>query len=177
MHIDTSHIHVNWDGPHSYDEAKKLTDGFVDFGVYQIYGAHPVYGSDVLLYIGKAVQQTFGTRLSQESWNFHNQDSSRVAVYVGRLSGYTETPDDEAWSEQISLVERLLIYAHWPAGNSSGLNVSFGQEFHGIHILNWGKYRDLLPEVSGARYSSRFGHDNGYKQYGESRRPLVDTSF
>lgn len=173
MPSETVHIHVEWSGPHSYAEALALQDEYTDFGVYQIYGSHPVYGSDVLLYIGKADQQTFGKRLGQENWNYHNQDSSRVMVYVGRLAGYGSTPRNDDWSRQISLVERLLIYSHWPAGNSSGLNVSFGLELHDVHVLNWGQYRDLLPEVSGARYSDRFGTFENYEVFGESRRPAA----
>jgi hypothetical protein len=161
----TLHIHVQWDGPHTYDDACNLQNDNQDFGVYQIYGAHPVYGSDVLIYIGKAEMQTFGKRLSQESWNFHNQDSSKLMVYVGRLAGYSSCPNDEEWSKQITLVERLLIYSHWPAGNSSGLNVSFGEDLYPIHILNWGQYRDLLPEVSGSRYSSQYDSEENYKVY------------
>jgi hypothetical protein len=161
----TTHIHVQWLGPLTYAEALQLKDA-TDYGIYQIYGSHPVYGSDVLLYIGKAAQQTFGKRLSQELWNYHNQDSSRVAVYVGRLSGYEGTPADDDWTAEISMVESLLIYSHWPAGNSSGLNVKFGENLHDIHILNWGKYRDLLPEVSGARYSNRYSSVENYTQYG-----------
>lgn len=162
------HIHIQWLGPFTYAEALQLKSA-ADYGVYQIYGSHPVYGSDVLLYLGKAVQQTFGKRLSQELWNYHNQDSSRVAVYVGRLAGYEGTPTDEVWTVQISMAERLLIYSHWPAGNSSGLNVQFGEDLHEVHILNWGKYRDLLPEVSGARYSNRYGSDENYAQYSMQR--------
>jgi len=169
----TTHLHVEWDGPFSYDAVKRLKDEFVDYGVYQVYGAHPVYGSDVLLYIGKADKQTFGVRLSQESWNFHNQDSTRVCVYVGRISGYNKTPRDSVWTKHITLVERLLIYSHWPAGNSSGLNVGFGKELYGVHVLNWGKYRDLLPEVSGSRYSDQFYEAENYKPYGDSRRPVA----
>ncbi len=167
--ISNSLIHIQWEGPLPYDEAKRLVDEHADYGVYQIYGAHPVYGSDVLLYIGRANSQTFGIRLRQEYWNYHNQDAARVCVYVGRLSGYAGTPTDEEWARQISLVERLLIYSHWPAGNSSGLNVEFSEDFQKVQVLNWGKYRDLLPEVSGARYSRRYESDDGYEPYGTDR--------
>lgn len=170
MQVESQYIHIQWEGPYSYSEASKLRDPCTDFGVYQIYGSHPVYGSDVLLYIGKAERQAFGVRLAQELWNDYNQDSSRLQFYVGRISGYGETPEDESWVEQISQAERLLICSHWPAGNSSGLNVKFGEDHHHIHVLNWGKHRDLLPEVSGARFSSRFESSDGYKQFGESRR-------
>ena len=158
-------IHVQWDGPYTYKEALKLKNEVVDYGVYQVYGSHPVYGSDVLLYLGKADRQTFGKRLSQEYWHYINQDSARVAVYVGRLHSYEGTPSIEMWSKQISTVERLLISSHWPAGNSSGLNTAFGEEFHHTHVLNWGAYRDLLPEVSGARYSDRYESEEKFEPY------------
>ncbi|HEY3431015.1 MAG TPA: hypothetical protein VGK09_00575 [Rhodocyclaceae bacterium] len=164
------HIHIQWSSPLKYSEALKLNDEFIDYGVYQVYGTHPLYGSDVLIYIGKADKQTFGKRLSQEGWGTYNQDAARVLVSVGRLSGYKETPPNDEWSRQISDVERLLIYSHWPAGNSSGLNVQFGKEHHDVHVFNWGEYRDLLPEVSGARYSDRYQSQEGYVYYGESRR-------
>lgn len=65
--MNQEEIHMVWEGPYSYEEiTNTLRDEYCDFGVYQIYGAHPIYGSDVLLYIGKADQQTFGVRLSQE---------------------------------------------------------------------------------------------------------------
>lgn len=158
------YIHVQWDGPYSYKDAVQLK-GNADYGVYQIYGSHPIYGSDVLLYIGKAEIQTFGKRLSQEIWDYHNQDSGRIAVYVGRIADYKAPPGEEEWNQAITVVERLLIYSHWPAGNSSGLNAAFGDELHNLHVLNWGAYRDLLPEVSGARYSSLFESNEGFAPY------------
>lgn len=160
------HLHLQWSGPFTYAEAIRLRNEQTDYGVYQIYGAHPIYGADVLIYIGKADRQTFGQRLSQETWGEFNQDASRVKVYVGRLNGYNGTPAEDDWSKQISVVERLLIYAHWPAANSSGLNVKFDGAFHDLHVLNWGTYRDLLPEVSGARYSDLYDSDVGYAPYG-----------
>lgn len=173
--MNQEEIHVVWEGPYSYEEiTNTLRDDYCDFGVYQIYGAHPIYGSDVLLYIGKADKQTFGVRLSQEGWKY-NQDASRVTVYVGRLGGYKTTPNNQIWSHEIDLVERLLIVSHWPAGNSSGLNATFGEDLYPIHILNWGQFRDLLPEVSGSRYSDRFHSDDNYQTYGESRRENIST--
>jgi hypothetical protein len=164
-------IHVQWDGPYTYGDAKKLKDEYVDYGVYQIYGSHPVYGSDVLLYLGKAGKRTFGTRLSEEYWWERTQDSKRLTIYVGRLHGFEKHPTNDEWLEQITLVERYLIYAHAPASNSSGLNVKFYEDEHPVHILNWGQFRDLLPEVSSARYSSRFDTSENYFQYGEELRP------
>ena len=67
-------IHVQWDGPFSLEQVSELNNEDHDYGVYQVYGSHPIYGSDVLLYIGKASQQTFATRLRQEPW-LYNQDA------------------------------------------------------------------------------------------------------
>jgi len=58
-------IHINWDGPYTLEDLPDLRDENIDYGVYQIYGGHPVYGSSVLLYIGKAESQTFGTRIAE----------------------------------------------------------------------------------------------------------------
>ena len=49
-------IHIEWEGPYSLNQLDTLNDLRRDHGLYQIYGHHPVYGSNVLLYIG----QTYG---------------------------------------------------------------------------------------------------------------------
>lgn len=164
------HIHLQWSGPYTAAEAATLDDEYTDYGVYQIYGAHPVYGSDVLLYIGKAAERCFSVRLAEHAWTQNNQDAGRITIYIGRPSSYSETPDDDTWRKHIEMAERLLISAHQPARNSSGLNVFFANQYHDVHILNWGEYRDLLPEVSGARYSDLYASGNSYAPYGESRR-------
>ena len=151
--ITAKQIHIEWEGPFSYEQLKAL-DGNADYGVYQVYGGHPVYGSRVLLYIGKAEQQTFSTRLNQEWWGESNRDAGNVEVYVGRLSGM-EKPRRQKWDELIDLAEKLLIFAHHPASNSSNLN-SLPENVKQIHIFNWGQFRDLMAEVSGMRWASFF---------------------
>lgn len=159
------HIHLDWEGPYSYEEAKRFKGKLSDYGVYQIYGTHPIYGSDVLLYIGKADSQTFGVRLSQPHPRMDNTGEYRRSVYLGRLAGYEGTPSNELWSEQIAIAERMLIFAHWPAANASGLTVFLDERYHDVHIFNWGSYRNLLPEVSGSRYSNRYASGEGYAIY------------
>ena len=54
-------IYVDWSGPYTYEdvvnynenkiETKKFAVKPTDFGLYQIYGAHPIYGDNVLIYI------------------------------------------------------------------------------------------------------------------------------
>ena len=149
-------IHLDWSGPHSYAEVIASFNGPTDFGVYQVYGAHHVYGSDVLLYIGKTEEQEFAVRFGQHAWCPSNHDSQQLQIYVGRLFG-EPTPDSTKWNDYIDLAERLLIQAHQPALNSQ-LELVSGRDLdlQHVHVLNWSQYRDLLPEVSGARWSSRF---------------------
>jgi len=173
--MEPKYVHIDWQGPLSYDQLPLLRDEQIDYGIYQIYGSHPVYGSDVLLYIGKAQDQTFGQRLLQESWSLWNRDSARIQIYIGRLSG-SATPESADWSAQISLVEKLLIYAHGPAANTSNLN-SIPNECTPLHILNWGQFRDLMAEVSGARWSSRFDEIQNWAAYGQHEAPEAQTAL
>jgi hypothetical protein len=145
-------ININWYGPYGLHDLKQLNDTSKDFGIYQVCGSHPVYGSNVLLYIGKAVQQTFATRIAQENWHY-NKDSGNVQIYVGRLGGNKKIPM-EKWEQQIHFAEKLLIYSHAPACNSQNIGTVPFSDLANIHILNWGNYRDLLPEVSSKRWAS-----------------------
>ncbi|MBM4763099.1 hypothetical protein [Bacillus sp. B15-48] len=146
-------IHIDWQGPFSLNQLNLLTDDSNDYGIYQIYGNHLVYGKDVLLYIGKADQQTIGKRVSQENW-WNTNDSKRLKIYVGRIAG-EYTPEDNTWSKEIDLAEKLLINVHKPAYNSKSLSSIPDVELQDIHILNWGDHRDLLPEISGLRWTSK----------------------
>ncbi len=146
-------IHIDWDGPFKLSEITNITDIEIDYGVYQIYGSHIVYGGDTLLYIGKADRQTIGKRISQEHWWWDTNDPNNLQIYIGRLAGET-TPSDNQWSEEIDLVEKLLINVHKPSYNTQNLITIPDQRLQNIHILNWGYYRDLLAEVSGLRWST-----------------------
>lgn len=144
-------ILISWEGPFNLDTIKTL-NGQKDFGIYQIYGQHPVYGSNVLLYIGKAEQQTFGTRIQQESNWCYNADSKRVEIYVGRLFG--EQPiSGQDWNNQINIAEKILIHTHWPAGNSSNINsitskVELSEEIKQYNVVNYDQYRSLQSVIS-----------------------------
>ncbi len=158
-------IHIKWKGPYPFKKINKLTKETIDYGLYQVYGTHPVYGSNVLLYIGKADLQTFGVRVSQEPWGL-NEDAQSVQIYVGRLAGES-TPSSEKWSGEIDLAEKLLIHAHSPALNSHYIEaIPNNVELQNIHILNWGCYRNLMPEVSGARWTSKYDVMPLYQIYG-----------
>jgi hypothetical protein len=156
-------IHIQWEGPHTIKEKDRL-NGPSDYGVYQVYGCHPVYGVDTLLYIGKACEQTFATRLNQEGQWITHQDSQRLSFYVGRLGDWSGTPTDEEWSGRISRAEKLLILAHRPAWNAQKEIRREDLRLRDIHVLNWDCYRSLLPEVSGARYATPYG-PIGYNRF------------
>ena len=145
-------VSIWWEGPFSLEDIKnktKINDSDTDYGIYQIYGTHPVYGSDVLLYIGKAVKQTLADRINQEKHWWYNQNSSKVEIYAGRLIG--KTPTENEWDLMIGEAEQLLIYAHRPAHNSSNINSVKEENLSKLHILNWGDHKNLLPEISSNR--------------------------
>lgn len=110
-------IQIQWDGPYKLADLSSLKDEETDYGIYQIYGKHIVYGENVLLYIGQANQQTFGTRIMQHSYWFEDDFS----IYVGRLSA-SNAPTDDIWEDEINLAESLLIYVHSPAYNTMNIN-------------------------------------------------------
>lgn len=149
-------IQIHWEGPYKLTDLPTLMNEETDYGIYQIYGKHPIYGSDVLLYIGKADYQTLGKRISQEDW-LNTNDSNNTKIYVGKLHG-PQTPTEEQWSKEIDLAERFLIYVHKPAYNSRSISSLPDSELQAIHILNWGHHKDLLPELSGLRWTSKLDH-------------------
>ncbi|WP_241675042.1 hypothetical protein [Paenibacillus luteus] len=158
-------IHIDWDGPYTLDQLKGLMNSNTEKGIYQVYGTHPVYGKDVLLYIGKTGNQTFGRRLLQEKWDNTNNYGD-IKFYVGRLAG-SVTPLSEVWLQEIDLAERLLIYAHKPAFNSMSLQTLPHQDLFKVHILNWGMFKQLMPEVSGLRWTNVLDDMPNYQVYGD----------
>lgn len=143
-------INILWEGPFKLNELISLNDESKDYGIYQIYGGHPVYGTNVLLYIGKAAKQTFCERINQEGWD-GNKNAKSLNIYIGRMTG--KTPTNELWCKEIGIAEKLLIYAHEPAFNSQNIKFIPEDDVKDIHIFNWGCYCDLMPEVSGKRWT------------------------
>jgi len=149
-------IHIDWQGPLSLSEARALRSD-EDYGLYQYYGDHPVYGANVLLYIGKASGQTFGHRISQHNW--HSWIPTSTEIFVGRICAECHLEDRE-WERIIGLSEKIQIFAHSPAFNAANLN-KIGHEGDDVRVLNWGKRKSLFPEVSISRWEGgcTLGHD------------------
>ena len=149
-------IHIFWEGPFSISQLKDLECEDQDYGIYQIYGQHAMYGNSVLLYIGQANDQTFGKRISQENWAY-GKDPNNIQIYIGRLAGHQSISGD-GWSARITSAEKLLIYSHQPVYNVSNKNSIPEKMVLSNHILNWGAHRSLFPEISGKRYTESYDH-------------------
>jgi len=72
-------IHIEWEGPYSLNQLNTLKDLRKDRGLYQIYGHHPVYGSNVLLYIGQTSGRTFGERIEQHNFGGARKRTARTS--------------------------------------------------------------------------------------------------
>ncbi len=88
-------IHIDWRGPFTLAQTQILTDAATDFGLYQVYAEHPVYGR-CLVYLGRARSLTFGQRVAQHRWDTGSEmDPAKVEIYVGRLKGQPIPSIDE----------------------------------------------------------------------------------
>ncbi len=148
-------IHINWEGPFTHSEALNLNSK-CDYGLYTFYGDHLMYGKDVLLYLGKAEKQTFGIRIRQHNWELWT--SGIISLYVGRIASKTPLIKED-WHLQISLAEKIILQSHNPSFNSSNLN-TIGYRGEDTRILNWGKRKLLLPEVSMSRWEGEYSIGN-----------------
>jgi hypothetical protein len=165
-------VHLEWHGPYGLKDLKALCRSGVDYGVYQIYGKHALYGPHCLLYIGKAECQTFGVRIAQEGWE-DNRDANNLQIYVGRMGG-VEPPSMEGFAQLLDQVESLLIYAHGPACNAAKLK-SLPEMQPRLRVLNWGCFRDLMPEVSAERWNGQHWNLTGYALYSRPDNPQPET--
>ena len=114
-------INIEWEGPLTVETAKAQS-GNDDYGVYQLYGRHPVYGPlpRTLVYIGKDQESTFRQRI--HAHHVKEWVGTTAIVFVGRFAG-KQQPTNLQWSKQIDEVEKLLIYAHSPAWNLKTLMI------------------------------------------------------
>ncbi|MEZ9321656.1 hypothetical protein AB4161_15035 [Vibrio sp. 10N.286.51.E5] len=151
-------IDVHWKGPISPDELKNLEQPESQV-LYQIYGHHPVYGSDSLLYIGKTEQLSgVKDRLPKHKWIDNQCDECKIYY-----ASCAEIVDWQKWKSSsdeypkynssksgidINQIESLLIYAHHPSGNSQSIqSLGIGIKTH-FRVFNTGKRKALERELS-----------------------------
>jgi hypothetical protein len=117
-------ITIEWEGPFTIKHVLKLTDRQKDYGLYQIYGPHPVYGPDSLLYIGRT-DTSFSNRIEGHlkplEGIMSEDEPENLKVRIGRIVNIdgSNTPSD--WKNLKRVLrdaERIQIYRHTPAYNS-----------------------------------------------------------
>lgn len=136
--VETIYYELEWRGPFSVDEVCTSEKGK---GVYQIYGLHPVFGPDSLLYIGMT-KDNFSSRFSQHK-EWLEEEPSNIQIFLGELvEGY----DDSI----IGRAEQLLIYQCSPPYNSSNINSCNFLEKEEV-VLNL-KKRNQLPTAVSSLY-------------------------
>jgi hypothetical protein len=163
-------IHIVWEGPFSLKavlDRRRENDYGRDYGLYQIYGTHSVFGQDALLYIGQANGRTFFGRLPwYEHWEQHEAD--HYEVYLGRLGGW-EPIDDRHWGTLIDNAEAITVYNVSPPYNRSrieSMNVK-----QPTLILNYDR-RHRLPKCISNLDALQDVHDRVFKLYGPPARPI-----
>ncbi|OHD64455.1 MAG: hypothetical protein A2096_04080 [Spirochaetes bacterium GWF1_41_5] len=159
--METRVINIQWEKvPFEIEEVNKLNKKN-HYGIYQIYGNHPVYGRDVLLYIGKANKQTFSQRLGvdQEYFQFVESILYPTNIRIGMICE-SEDGKNDTWEALIDESEKILILSHLPAFNASNIKAFYKGDEDCLIIYNWGDIGSLLPEISTHRISYKFWNDN-----------------
>ena len=158
---EVSIIEIKWDGPFSKTNFNDLNDKN-HYGLYQLYGTHEIYGPETLLYLGKARDRTFSTRVSEHDKAWFNWQSSAVSLYIGQLGGI-EQPSDDEWSSQIDEAEKLLIHFCTPLYNSQHIQDYKCQD--DILVLNYGKKKMLPYAVTSVMLNSPYWDQNLWIDY------------
>ncbi|GEM_PF-265214 len=146
-------INIDWEGPFSIDEIlkgtidnQKFNVKSSDIGLYQIYGSHPLYGSDVLVYIGRTQNKNgFQSRL-KDRWVINNgNDSNNVKIYLGTIFSDSKKYTNAEINVFIEKAEVLMINALKPAFNSSNIQSAKDFDKKDYIVYNHGSYRSLYP--------------------------------
>ena len=122
-------VRVEWEGSLTIDEVLELGDPNRDFGLYQIYGCHVIFGDNSLLYIGETAtkERTFSQRFVEHAgWL---KEEKGVFIYVGRINKEDYGADRQ---QVIKDTEAFTIYWHSPPYNSSNIDTYNGMEADGM---------------------------------------------
>jgi len=158
-------ITINWiKVPFNFAEIEKLKTE-TDYGLYQVYGEHYAYGKESLLYIGKAYDQNFATRIlggGRLYYDFLETTAVPKYILVGYISKSSKVEDNEKfiddWRASVDIAEQILIGTHSPAFNKQITKnlATFNAWEENFLLINWGEKGSLLPEVSTLRNSYQF---------------------
>ncbi len=145
---------VRWCGPYTEKTLNSLTAEENDkFVLYKIYGSHPVYGNNILLYIGMT-EQNIEKRINQHGYWMDEARFGSSTMYFASAGHFQSWKDSESTQiydkldrEYIEKIEALLIYAHQPVHNSKARNSA--ENSREIRLFNTGSFGILMPEISG----------------------------
>ena len=149
-------INIWWEGPFTHNEIvdnkidnTKYDNKATSIGIYQIYGTHPLYGCDVLLYIGRTKQKNGFSKRLKDRWVIENgNDTENIKIYLGVIFSYDKDVGDEE-NMQIDIAETLLINIHKPAYNSSNIQSISKKYIEDRYLIqNMNNYRSLYPVIS-----------------------------
>ena len=120
--------------------------------VFQVYGDHPLYGRDVLLYIGLKEYSSSGTRIVIDD-DFTKID---VEIFTRYHTGIIKKPDktkNDDWLLLLCKLTKILIVSHYPAFNFSANSYKeqMKKEEH-ILIQNYESRGSLMPIISNKRW-------------------------
>lgn len=152
-------IDIEWEGPFAvrycreedaYHTPSLPSDLEEGAQIYAVYGRHPVYGPNVLLYIGQTQSSITGRSVRQrlrEHLDGRFWFQKELFIHAGIVSEASISVDDP---DLIRGVESLLIAVHLPALNSEYMKGP-SRTARELHIVNWGVPGSVMPECS-SRY-------------------------
>lgn len=160
-------IDIWWEGPFSPNDIienkiKKEDSENIqkDIGLYQVYSSHPLYGNDVLVYIGLTTD-SFQRRLKNRWVIEDGNDAENVKIYLGCIFSPSKTLDNITQIDKIKKAEALLINVLKPAFNSSNIqSVHHKYTSTNYFINNLNSYRNLYPQLS-----SKYFWNNQFKNF------------
>ncbi len=131
-------VRVEWEGPFSVDNVIAELNNKDDYGLYQIYGKHIIFGENSLLYIGMT-DQTFSERLEghRKDWLWYDEEWGKVSIRIARVP-----------SKVLKDAEALEIYWHSPPYNSQNIYDYKGSQ---LQIMNEGEHGSLVKCLSTER--------------------------
>jgi hypothetical protein len=161
-------IHIEWHGPYLIEDVlKKDIPIFSKIGLYQIYGDHPINGSDNLLYIGQTAI-SFKARFKEHNQIWIKHECTNNQIYLGVIWNYQKM-DLNCQLLFIKESEKLLTYYCSPPYNSTlvyDMNQSSELKNENVMVINlWQKHR-LPYEVSTLWY---------YSECWKSKRELLKS--
>ena len=106
-------VEIEWTGPFNPKQVKRNKDDF-----YQVYGYHPVYGENVLLYIFR------GNEWKREISTHKNIGERRIPDYFkpGQITVAVGKILDNKGKICLETIKEILVFLHSPAWNTEGID-------------------------------------------------------